>query len=111
VTFDKFKSGVNELGDSSHNLFMYCGRFIRIKCMSDQVVVLKSEWSHLMKLASACLGRQIRKLPVLQEVLAWRDRCLEFNTQRKHPSTTVIDFESLYDELMFMNGIESGQFQ
>jgi hypothetical protein len=80
VTFDKYKSGVHELCDSSHNLFMYYGLYIRIKCGSDLVVLLKSEWSHLMQLASACLDRQIRKLSVLQEVSAWRDRCLEFNT-------------------------------
>jgi hypothetical protein len=102
VTFNEYKCGIHELGDPSHNLFMYCRRYIRIKCGSDQVVLLLTEWSYLMKLASACLDRQIRKLSVLQEeVSAWHDRCLESNTYRKPPSTSVIDFECLYDELMF----------
>jgi hypothetical protein len=91
---------------------MYCGRYIRFKCASDQVVLLLTEWSYLLKLASACLDRQIRKLSVLQEeVSAWHDRCLESNTQRKHPSTIVIDFEFLYNELMFMVGVKSCQSQ
>jgi hypothetical protein len=44
VTFKDYKCGVHELGDSHHKLFMYSGRYIRIKCDNAQVVLNKTEW-------------------------------------------------------------------
>ena len=39
VTFEDFEFGVYELGDSRHELFMYCGHYIRIKCENAQVIL------------------------------------------------------------------------
>jgi hypothetical protein len=69
VTFDSYKSAVNELGDSRNNLFTYCERYIRMKCGDDQVVLNKIEWSCLVDLASSCVDRQIHKFFRLQEEL------------------------------------------
>jgi hypothetical protein len=111
VKFDEYKSGVHNLGDSRHNLFMYCGRFIRLECNTHQVVLLKPEWSCLMKLASACLNSLIERLAAVNAgVLKWCRKCLHYKTYCKPPLTDVIDFRSLYNELMLMYQSESCQF-
>jgi hypothetical protein len=80
VSFKEYKFGVHELGDSSLNLFMYCGRCIRIKCENAHVILNKTEWSCLMELAISCLNRQIYKFFRLQEeLLEWCNNCLESN--------------------------------
>jgi hypothetical protein len=93
-TFKDYKCGVHELGDSRHNLFMYCGRYIRIKCENAQVVLNKTECSCLLELASLCLNRQIHKFFRLQEeLLEWCNKCLEPNSFCTPPSTNAIDFD------------------
>jgi hypothetical protein len=101
---NEYKCGIHELGDPSNNLFMYCGRSVRIRCEKHKVVLLRQEWLHLMKVASACLDNLIRRLAPLQpELLSWCIRCLHYNTYCKPPVTDLIDFKSLYEELMLMN--------
>jgi hypothetical protein len=108
VTFKSYKSGIHELGDSRHNLFLYCGRYIRIKCEEAQVVLNKSEWSCLMDLASSCLDKQIHKFFRLKEELVeWCNNCFETKSFCTPPSTNAIVFESLYDELMYKKHIFS----
>jgi hypothetical protein len=102
VTFKDYKCRVHELGDSRHNLFMYCGRYIRIKCEDTQVYLNNSEWSCLMDLASSCLNRQIHKFFRLQEeLLEWSNKCLVSKSFCILPFTNAVDFESLYDELVY----------
>jgi hypothetical protein len=102
VTLKDYKCGVHGLGDSCHNLFMYCGRYIRIKCEDAQVVLKKSEWLCLMELSSSNLDRQIHKFFRLQEeMLEWSNKCLVSKSFCIPPSTNAVDFESLYDELMY----------
>jgi hypothetical protein len=59
VTFKSYKNWVHELGDSRRNLFMYCGRYVRMKCEDARVVLNKSEWSRLMDLTSGPADTQI----------------------------------------------------
>jgi hypothetical protein len=58
---------VHELGDLYNTLSMYCGRYIRIMSEDVQVLLNKSEWSELIKLACNCMNRQILKLFRLHE--------------------------------------------
>ena len=102
VTFKDFEPGVYYLGDSRHELFMYCGQYIRIKCENAQVILNKAEWSCLMELARSCLNRQIHIFFRLQEeLLEWCNKCWTSKSFCTPPSTNAIDFESLYDELMY----------
>jgi hypothetical protein len=108
VTFKDYKCGVHDLGDSSHSLFMYCGRYIRIKCENAHVVLNTMEWSCLMELAKCCLNRQIYKFFRLhEELLEWSNKCLVSNSFCTPPSTNAIDFDSLYDELMYKKQFHS----
>jgi hypothetical protein len=85
---------------------MYCGRYIHIKCEDAQVVLNKTEWSCLMDLASSCLDRQIHKFFRLQEELVgWCNKCVETKSFCIPPSTNAIDFETLYDKLMYKKHI------
>jgi hypothetical protein len=71
VKINEYKCGFHELGDPSHNLFMYCGRYIRIKCEKVQVILLKTEWTKLLKLATGCLDGLMKRLaPLRAEVSA-----------------------------------------
>jgi hypothetical protein len=100
------KGEVQELGDSLHTLSMYCGQYIRITSEDAQVVLNKSGWSFLMDLTSSCMDRQILKyfrLP--DELVEWRNRCFETKSFCTPPTTNSIDFESLYDELMYKTHI------
>jgi hypothetical protein len=55
-----------------------------------------------MELASSCLNRQIYKFFRLQiELFEWCNKCLESTSFCTPPSTNAIDFDSLYDELMY----------
>lgn len=96
------KNEVHELGDTRHTLSMYCGRYIRIMSEDIQVFLSKSEWSYLMELAGSCIDRQIHKLYQLHdEMIEWRNTCLESKTFCTPPQTNAIDFETLYDEIMY----------
>lgn len=94
------KSEVHELGDSRHTLSMYCGRYIRITSEDTRVYLSKKDWSLLMDLASACIDRQVIKFGRLQdELVEWRNKCVESKSFADPPNTNAIDFETLYDEL------------
>jgi hypothetical protein len=91
---------VHELGESRHTLSVYCGRYIRITSESTQVSLSIKDWSHLMKLASACMERQVIKFCRIQdELVEWRNKCVEIKPFAYPPNTNAIDFETLYDEL------------
>ena len=95
------KSEVHELGDSQHTLSLHCVQYIRITSENVHVFLNKSEWSDLMELARTCMDRQIHKLFRLHEdLIEWRKKCYESNSYCTPPDTNVIDFETLYDEIM-----------
>jgi hypothetical protein len=101
VTFksDIPKSVVHELGASRHNLSLYCGRYIRITSEITQVSLSKKDWSQFMELGSACIDRQVIKFCRLQdELVEWRNKCVESKSFADPPNTNTIDFETLYDE-------------
>jgi hypothetical protein len=93
------KIEVHELGDSHHNVSVYCGRYIRITSEDVSVFLSKSEWSYLMELAGSCIDRQI--LRVHDNLIQWRNMCFEYKSFRTPPQTNATDFETLYDELMY----------
>ena len=68
VTFTSniVKNEVHELGDPSHTLFLYYGRYIHITSEDTQVYLSKKDWSQLLDLASACIDRQVIKFGRLQ---------------------------------------------
>jgi len=104
VTFKSYipKGVVHELGDSRHTLSVYCGRYIRITSENTQVHLSKKDWSQLLELASACIGRQVIKFCRLQaELVEWRNKCVESKSFCTPPNTNAIDFETLYYELRF----------
>jgi len=108
VTFksDIPKGVVHELGDSRHTLSVYCGRYIRITSENIQVHLSKKDWSQLLELASACVDRQVIKFFRLQDQLVeWRNKCVESKSFCIHPNTNAIDFETLYDELSFRTNL------
>jgi len=94
------KNEVHELGDSLHTLSMYCRRYIRITSENTQVYLSKKERSQLMDLASTCIDRQVIKFYRLQdELVEWRDKCVESQCFCTPPNTNAIDFDALWDEL------------
>jgi hypothetical protein len=51
-----------------------------------------------MDLAGSCINRQILKLFHLHdELLEWRNKCVESKSFCTPPETKAIDFETLYD--------------
>jgi len=55
-----------------------------------------------MELASSCIERQIMKLFKLYgELIQWRNKCLEAQSFCKPPNTSAINFEIIYDEIMY----------
>jgi hypothetical protein len=111
VKYNEYKDGVYQLGDPNYNLLMYCGQFIRLECNAHQVVFLKTEWSYLMKLANVCLNSLIKRLIAVDDgVLKWCKKCLHYKTYCKPPLADVIDFKSLYEELMLMYESKSCHF-
>jgi len=106
VTFkgDIPKNEVHELGDAQHTLSVYCGRFIRITSENTQVCLSKKDWSQLMDLASGCIDREVIKYGRLQdELLEWRNKCLESKSFCTPPETNAIDFNTLWNELKYKN--------
>ena len=104
VTFksDIPKNQVHELGDLQHTVSVYCGRYIRITSENTLVYLRKNDWKELLGLASSCLDRRIIRFDRLQdELLEWRNKCLESKSFCNPPNTDAIDFESLYDELCY----------
>jgi hypothetical protein len=117
VKINEYKCWIHKLGDPSNDdLNTYCafmrrGQSVRFLCKKRRVVLSRKEWLQLMKVASECLDNLIRKLAPLQpELLAWYIKCLHYKTYCKPPVTDVIDFKSLYDELMLMIDAESSRF-
>jgi hypothetical protein len=97
---------VHELGDSRHTLSVYCGRYIRITSENTQVSLSKKDWSQLMDWASACIDRQVIKFCRLQdELVEWRNKCVESKSFAEPPNTNALDFETLYDELGYKTGL------
>jgi hypothetical protein len=95
------KNKVHELGDSRHTLPVYCGRYIRITSENTQVYLSKKDWSHLMDLASPCIDRQVIAFCRLQdELVEWRDRCVQSKCFCTPPKANSIDFDTLLDELI-----------
>lgn len=55
-----------------------------------------------MELASSCIDRKIIKLFKLYDVLIeWRNKCLETKSFCTPLNTSAIDFQTLYDEIMY----------
>jgi hypothetical protein len=108
VTFnnDTPKNKVHDLGDSQHTLPLYCGRYICITSENTQVYLSKKDWKELMELASACIDRRVIKFGRLQdELVEWRNKCLEAKTFCTSPNTDAIDFKTLCDELCYRTNL------
>jgi hypothetical protein len=104
VTFKDhiFKSDVYGLGDSRHTLSMYYGQYICIMSEEVEVILNKSEWSYLMELANSCIYRQIFKFCRLyDDLIHWKNKCFESKFFCTPPETNAVDFETLYDKLMY----------
>jgi len=57
-----------------------------------------------MDLASACIDRQVIKFCRLQdELVEWRDKCVESKSFCKPPNTNAVDFDALCYELTYKN--------
>jgi hypothetical protein len=96
------KDVVHELGDTRHTLDLYCGRYIRFTSDDFHILLSKSQWAYIMDLAGSCVNRQILELFRLHdELLEWRNKCIESKSFCTSPETNAIDFETLYDEIMF----------
>jgi len=66
------KNEVHELGDPQHTLSVFCGRYIRITSENTQVHLSNFDWSQLLDMASACVGREVIKYGRLQdELVEW----------------------------------------
>ena len=101
VTFKRniSKNGVHKLGDSRQTLSMYYGRYIRFTTENAQVYLSKY-LSQLMDLASTSIDKQVIIFGGLQnELVEWRDKCVESNCFCTPPNTNDIDFDALCDEL------------
>jgi hypothetical protein len=106
VTYKKDvpKNIEHELGDSNHTVSVHCGRYIRVKSENTRVYLSKKDWSLLMDLASGCIDREVLKYDRLQdELLEWRNNCLESKSFCTPPDTNAVDFSTLWDELKFRN--------
>jgi hypothetical protein len=96
------KDVMHEHGDWHHTLDLYCRQYIRIKSDDGHVLLNKSLWAHLMELASSCINRQMKKLLKLyEELIQWRNKCLETQSFCAPPNTSATDFETLFDEIMY----------
>jgi len=85
------KDVMHELGDSRHTLDLYCRRYLRITSENSHVLLNKSQWAHLMQLASSCIDRQIMKLfKLYDELIQWRNKCLENKSSYTPPKTSAI---------------------
>ena len=79
---------------------MRCWQYIRITSEITQVLLSNQDWACLMKLASACINRQVIKFSKLQDnMIEWWNKCLREKSFCTSPNTDDIDFDSLYDEL------------
>jgi hypothetical protein len=72
---------------------------MRITSENTQEHLSKTDWSQVMDLASACVDRQVIKFWRLKdELVEWRNKCLESKYFCTPPNTNAIDFETWYDE-------------
>ena len=93
------KDVMHELSDSRDTLDLYCRRYIRITSDDVHVLLNKSQWEYLVELASSCIDREIMKLFKLHEdLIQWRNKCIESKSFCTLPKTSDIDFETLYDD-------------
>ena len=98
------KNEVHYLGDLEHTLSVFCGRYIRITSENTQVHLSKNDWSQLLDLASACIGREVIKYGRLQdELVERRKKCFECKSFCTPPDINVIDFGTLRNEIKFKN--------
>lgn len=96
------KSEVYELRDSQHTLSLYCGRYIRITSEDVQMLLNKSEGSYIKDLSSSFIHRKILKTCRLDDVLKqWRNECFKSVSFCTAPETNAVDFETLYNELIY----------
>ena len=95
------KGEVHELGESRHTLSVPCGQYIRITSENTQVVLSKkNDWAYVTELASACINRKVIGFSRLQDDLVeWRNKCLQERSICTSPNANGIDIDSLYDEL------------
>jgi len=63
---------VHELGDPQCTSSLFCGRYIRITSDKTEVHLSKKDWSQLLDLASACIGREVTKYGRLKDELLER---------------------------------------
>jgi len=62
----------------------------------------KKYWSQLMDLASAGIDRKVVMFLGLQdELVEWRDKCVQLKCFGTPPNTKAIDFIILWDELTY----------
>ena len=108
VTFkDKIPKGeVHELGDSRNTLPMHCGRYIRITSENTQVLLSRKYWAYLIELASACIDREAIRFSRLQDDLVeWRNKCLQGKSFCTLSNAYGSDFDSLYYKLSHRTSI------
>jgi|GEM_PF-6876689 len=64
-----------------------------------------------MDLAIACIERQLIKFCRLQdELVEWRDKCVESKCFCTPSNTNVIDFDALWDELSYKNSLVPNKY-
>lgn len=56
INFNEYTYRIHSLISPGNNLFMTCGRSVRIRCDKKQVVLLRRELSYLMLAGGACLN-------------------------------------------------------
>jgi hypothetical protein len=96
VTFKNHipKSELHEFGYSRHTLPMYCGRYICIMSEGVQVLLSKSEVSHLMELASNFMDRQIlKRFRLHEEMIEWHIKCCNSKSNYTPPDTNTIELK------------------
>jgi len=69
-------------------------------CPTQPTHLSKKDYSQLTDLASACIDRQVIKFCTLEdELVEWRDNCVQSKCFCTLPNTNAIDFDTLWDEL------------
>ena len=94
------KDKVHKQRNSHHTLSMQCGRYIRIKSKSTQVLLSKINCEFLMELASSCINRKVVGFSRLQDNLVecW-NKCLQERSFSTPPNSNGINFDSLFNKL------------
>ena len=102
-TLVSFKNGIPNntvyyLGDNRHFIQKYYNRHIQIKCNNGHVLLSHVQWKNLIYLSNLCINSQILTLfESHQQLVQWRDNCLQTQSFYAPPPINGIDFQLLYN--------------